>query len=80
MKNLILYFNCGSIYETKDAVWFQITKISDINDKIIPFFDKYLIIGIKYNDFILFKEVVELIKSKVHLTEEGLKEIEQINR
>jgi hypothetical protein len=45
---------------------------------IIPFFDKYPILGIKSLDFQDFKQVSGLIQSKEHLTTKGLNEIKQI--
>jgi hypothetical protein len=45
----------------------------DLSEKLIPFFDKYKIIGVKYQDYLEFKRVVELMKKKDHLTVAGLK-------
>ena len=42
---------------------------------IIDHFDKYPLITQKLSDYILFKQAVELIKNKEHLTEEGLHKI-----
>ena len=39
--------------------------------KIIPFFDKYKIIGVKLQDYLDFKRVAELMKTKDHLTTLG---------
>ena len=46
----------------------QISKFSDIINIIIPFFNKYPIIGMKSMDFIDFKKVCEILKTKDHLT------------
>ena len=54
---------------------YWVRKLSDINDKIIPFFQKYPIIGIKSKDFYDFCKVAEMLKDKKHLTMEGLKQI-----
>jgi hypothetical protein len=37
MKNILKFFNCGNIYETSNHVTFVVTKLSDIEEKIIPF-------------------------------------------
>jgi len=66
------------IYISKDKVCIQITKISDIVNTIIPFFEKYLIVGIKSLDFADFKQVADMVKSKEHLTPEGLQKILKI--
>lgn len=51
MKSFILYLNCGRVNETRDAIWYQVTKVSDIDKNIVPFFNKYPIVGIKSSDF-----------------------------
>ena len=80
MGSLINYLNCGNIIRrnNEDALDFKVTRFSDINDNIIQFFLKNPIKGVKYQDFLDFCKVAELMKNKVHLTEEGLKEIRLI--
>ncbi len=75
MKSLIEFFKAGKTYTNREAVDFRIAKFNDITDMIIPFFDKYHIIGIKAQDFSDFKKVAELMKNKVHLTSEGFENI-----
>ena len=68
MKNFILYFGCGRLVKFDQKVNFIVTKFSDIIEKIIPFFNKYPIVGVKalnYNDWC---EVALIIKNKGHLT------------
>ena len=79
MKSLIEYFECGNIYKSDQKAFdFVVIKFSDINDKIIPFFKKYSIQGVKFKDFNDFCKVAELIKEKRHLTKEGLEQISKI--
>lgn len=55
---------------------FSVTKISDIHEKIIPFFVKYPIQSSKlFKGFCL---VGELMNNKLHLTTEGLEQIREI--
>jgi len=70
-------FGCGSIniVEKSGIVSFSVRNYSDITDKIIPFFEEYNIQGVKAKDFNDFKEVSILMKSKLHLTKEGLDKI-----
>lgn len=75
MIRLIEFFNCGTIITSKNAVDYHTTKFSDIIEKIIPFFEKYSIIGVKYLDFLCFVEVVNLMKNKEPLTIKGLDKI-----
>ena len=57
---------------------FVVTKFSDITEKIIPFFDKYPLVGAKRQDYLSFVKVAELMQAKAHLTKEGLEQIKQI--
>ena len=72
LKEFIDYFNCGrySIC-SKEAGDFIVTKFSDINTKIIPFFNKYPLQGTKLFDFLDFNKVAKLVENKTHLTSEG---------
>jgi hypothetical protein len=45
---------------------------------ILPFFDKYRILGVKAQDFKDWAKVAEMIRTKVHLTKEGFDQIRQI--
>ena len=46
-----------------------------IQNKVIPFFEKYPVLGVKSLDFHDFKNVAKLVKNKEHLTSEGLSKI-----
>jgi hypothetical protein len=77
MKSLIVYFGCGYIYNSNDAAFvYQVSKFSDIYDKIIPFFNKHQIQGVKLMDYRC--QVAELMKNKAHTTQKGLENINQI--
>jgi hypothetical protein len=51
-----------------NSVNLQISKFYDIANIIIPFFNKYPILGIKSLDFLDFKKVCDIIKTKEHLS------------
>lgn len=82
MKNLISYFGCGyiKVKTSSKFSWldFVVTKFSDIDEKIIPFFKKYGIFGVKLEDFEDWSKAAELVKNKTHLTSSGLEEIWKI--
>lgn len=79
LKELINYFNCGYYKAcTNNAGDFIVTKFNDINSIIIPFFNKYPILGSKLRDYLDFVKVAELIQKKDHLTTDGLEKIKQI--
>ena len=52
-----------------------VTNIKDITDRIIPFFIKYRTRGIKSLNFTDWHEGAKIIKSKEHLSEEGVERI-----
>jgi len=54
------------------------TPFEELTDKVIPFFQKYPIVGVKALDFADFLAATELIKNKAHLTYEGLEKIRLI--
>ena len=70
------YLECGKIYKhSLNAVVYRVSKTSDLTEKVIPFFIKYPILGIKALDFKDFCSLAELISNKAHYTEEGLNKI-----
>jgi len=78
MTTLIKFFGCGQYIKRGSIGEFQITKLSDLVDTLIPFFKKHPIIGVKSNDFKDFCKVAELMQNKEHLTTEGLNQIRLI--
>ena len=68
------------IYDSinKGYTLLQVKNYEDILNKIIPFFNKYLIKGVKYLDYLDWCKGVELINNKNHLTKEGLEQLREI--
>jgi hypothetical protein len=54
---------------------YRVSKFLDLTDKVIPFLNKYPILGVKSKDFYDFCNVVNIMKLKQHLTREGLEQI-----
>lgn len=83
LRSFITFFNCGlfNYHSGKSKLGagvFIVRNFSDIWDKILPFFKDHEIRGIKREDFEDWTKVAELIKSKDHLTEDGLEKIRVI--
>ena len=78
MISLIELLQCGKIFKNRETFDFKVYKLSDILNKIIPFFKKYPILGMKAIDFDDWCKAAELMKNKIHLTAEGLEEIRKI--
>lgn len=76
------FFNCGKLwhYPKDNSVRFRIHNISSIKNKIIPHFLKYPLRGTKYLDFLYFKEALDIIESKEHLTDEGLNKLSILSK
>lgn len=56
---------------------FFLTKFSDITTKIVPFFEKHPILGVKAKDLEDFQKVSVMMQNQDHLTYEGLEQIRQ---
>lgn len=74
------YFGIGSVNKGGGSTMasYSLSGINDIYNIIIPFFDKYPILGYKAYDFEDFKEVLNLMKQKLHLTSEGQNKCKEI--
>lgn len=80
IMSFIEYFGCGKVYKrnNSNAVDFVVGRLSDIINKIIPFFKNHPILGNKAKDFEDWCKVAEMLKEKKHLTVEGLEQIREI--
>lgn len=69
------YLGVGKIYQSRHRlVQLRIESIKEI-EAVISFFQKFPLITEKSADFVLFTEVYNIIISKEHLTETGLRKI-----
>ena len=76
LKSFVGYLGCGRYYTCSPRVGdYIVTKFNDIKTNIIPFFNKYPVLGNKALDFCKFKQVAVLIENKTHLTLKGLTNI-----
>lgn len=80
LSNFINYLGCGRLREGKNVEFLDIVveRLSDIEDKIIPFFTKYPVLGVKALDFGDFSKIADIMKDKGHLNHEGLDQIRKI--
>ena len=51
MEYFVVYFGCGQCYTFKKHAIFRCRNSEDIQKKILPFFLKYPILGVKSKDF-----------------------------
>jgi len=78
VKGLIEYLGCGKFSERKEACDFKVQSLADISAKIIPFFSKYQLQGIKALNFEDFSAVAKIMEAKGHLTREGIESVKII--
>jgi len=71
---------CGKVIkDTKqDRCRFFVTDSKDNQTKIIPILKKYSMLGFKQLNFQDFCKAADIIASKGHLTEEGIKKLDEI--
>lgn len=58
---------------------FEVRRIDDLVEKIIPHFEQYPLHSAKYEDFLLFAKISRMIKDKKHLNSKGAKEIIELS-
>ena len=85
LERLQSFFECGKIYENRRAdnhrenlYRYCVRSLSDIQEKIIPFFEQYELLTAKQQDFLTFCKVVNAMKDRSHLSEEGLQGIRDL--
>jgi hypothetical protein len=79
---------CGNIYSLdfgryegyekrkwRPHVKLRVSNFADVYNKVMPFFKKNTLFGVKRQSFEIFCKIAELINTKEHLSEKGLTEI-----
>lgn len=80
MENILKYLEIGKLIFRKShpLVVYHVSRFSDIEEKIIPFLNKYSLQGAKKWEFNDWLKAATIIKTKGHLTLKGLEDIKQI--
>lgn len=80
MESLVIFWGCGKVFlrYRENKVDFQILKIKDLSEKVIPFFQNHSLQGVKSLDFSDFCKAVEIMKVKGHLRKEGIDQIHKL--
>lgn len=69
-------FVCGTVRERKDSVvYFEVTRPSDLVERVFPFFERFPLRGPKANDLSVFITITHLVQSGEHLSPAGLRRI-----
>lgn len=71
------YFKCGGVrmYKRNGMKKYEVRKLSDLCDIIIPHFEKYPLLTQKEEDFKRFKQICLIMRSNHHRTRKGLETI-----
>ncbi len=69
------YLGCGRLFARKDGVnCYIVQNPSAIQERIIPFFKRFPFLSAnKKKNFSIFVQIADLVSSKQHLTEDGLR-------
>ena len=80
LEHIKNFFGCGRIelavkaHGNKKTQWrYIVSRKKDLTETIIPFFEKYPLIGAKKQDYNMFKEAVYIFANKEHLFLKGQK-------
>lgn len=85
------YFGCGKIFINKrydnhneHLYRYCVRSLSDLSEKIVPFFKRYPLKTAKEKDFLIFAKIVKLMEKQIHRKESGMRVIarmaEKMNR
>lgn len=74
---LLENWRCGSIRPDRSdkTVKFEVRKLSDLVEKVIPHFEEWPLLSTKAEDFVSFARVCHLMKLGRHLEQNGFREI-----
>ncbi len=80
LKQIQVYFGgiVSIVKQGEDIYAYRVSSLKQILTHILPHFDKYLLITNKRGDYLLWREVVLIMKSGKHLLMEGLQAIVNI--
>lgn len=85
-KNLLLkarqFFKAGAVYQKSSArngklpAWvFEVTRRDDIFNVVIPFFERYKLVGYKAKSFAAFRKIAKLVKGRQDTRKLSAKEL-----
>lgn len=68
---------CGSFRKRRDGVtYYEVRRVDDLVEVVIPFFERFTLRSeSKRKQFEVFRQIVEIVSRKEHLTRNGLEQI-----
>lgn len=87
LEEMVAFFGCGKLSVNRrhdnhreDLYRYKVTRLGDLRDVVIPFFQANALRTAKRENFAKFVEVIELMELRRHLTVSGLIEIAEITQ
>ncbi len=76
------HLRCGAIrYKSGDVWMYEVNNLTDICEKVIPFFDRFGFLSAKKKrDFLIFKKMSRLMAKGAHLRKDGIVKILNLRR
>lgn len=62
----------------KNAVEYTVANVQDLYNIILPHFNTYRFHGDKLSNFIIWSKILNIVRSKVHLTSQGLAQVKEL--
>lgn len=76
---IVKYLGCDYTAVNREGIDIIVTKFSDLKDKLLPLLNvQHPVVGYKYLDYLYFMQAVEIMEKKLHLTEQGLNKLREI--
>lgn len=80
LKSIHSFFGVGRFRVSGNYCYYSVKRVNDIVDVIISHFDQYPLQTQKKRDYLIFKQIVLMMKSKNHLTSDGMSKILDLKR
>jgi len=85
LKRIEKFFQCGYINlntrrdnRHEQMLKYCVRSIHDLNEKIIPFFERNKLKTYKQKDFQVFRKIIKLMIQRKHLSEKGLEKVRSL--
>ena len=81
LEEINRFFGCGRVVSkgpNSDVMVYVVTRRSELESVIIPFFDLHPLISSKREDYLKFREIVVAMQRKEHLTDDGFRKIVEL--
>lgn len=54
---------CGALRRAGNGGWYwEVNRLSDLSDRVVPFFERFPLVGVKAEDFRLWSDAVALLR------------------